>query len=435
MLKNSFCSSPWFHLHINYDGSYKKCRWGTTNSKNNIKQESILQFYNSDDMKLFRQGLLQGEQNSFCSVCYYEESFGKLNGRIRQLNKSGIDVNNFEYTIRSSPHYENFKHSLENDGSANLAPVDLQIMLGNVCNSACIMCDPESSSRLTADYEKLHKINSTLFKKPTVYQSWSQDQEVLDNFINDLANIKNLRYLHFLGGETFYDDAFYKICDKLIELNLASNIIVGTTTNGTIYNDKICKYISTFKEFHLGISIESVTSLNDYIRYPSNVTEIIQNIQKFLILREEYSQLQISLRITPNIFTIYEIDKLFVFMLENKVIAESCNILYDPKHLRIELLPKNLRLVIKEKLADIIDYYSLETNNLVNIRRNDIIDEVIGKTVIDYYNFICSYEEPEDIEESRHNLIKFIKSFETLRNNSIIDYLPEYENFLRSYGF
>jgi len=308
-------------------------------------------------------------------------------------------------------------------------------MLGNVCNSACIMCDPESSSRLTVDYEKLHKIDSTLFKKPTSYQSWSQDQETLDNFIKDLANIKNLRYLHFLGGETFYDDAFYKICDKLIELNLASDIIVGTTTNGTIYNDKICKYISTFKEFHLGISIETVTSLNDYIRYPSNVTEIIQNIQKFLVLREEYSQLQISLRITPNIFTIYEIDKLFVFMLENKVIAESCNILYDPKHLRIELLPENLRLVIKEKLADIIDYYSLETNNVVNIRRNDIIDEVIGKTVIDYYNFICSYEVPKDIEESRHNLIKFIKSFETLRNNSIIDYLPEYENFLRSYGF
>jgi len=435
MLKDSFCSSPWFHLHVNYDGTYKKCRWGTSPSQHNIKQESLLQYYNSDDMKSLRLELLEGKIPDFCSTCYYEESFGKLNGRLRQLNKSGVNINDFTNTARSSPHYKNFKYSLENSGAANLEPVDLQIMLGNVCNSACIMCDPESSSRLSQDYEKLNLIDPALFKAPGNNQSWTQNPDTLKKFISELVSIKNLRYLHFLGGETLYDQTFYTICDQLIEQGLAEKIIIGTTTNGTIYNDKIIKYISTFKQFHLGISIESVTQLNDYIRWPGKIESILNNIQKFLILRDYYDGLQISLRITPNIFTIYELDKLFVFMVENKVIAESCNILYNPLHLRMELLPEDIRQEIKDKLETLIDYYQLNDSDIVNIRSNDVIDQATAKTIINYHSFISKFQQPADVEESRYNLVKFIKSFEQLRNNSILDYAPRYTDFLRSYGY
>lgn len=436
MFEKTFCSSPWFHVQINYDGTYKNCRWGKDYSiQNNIQTESLLTYYNNNQMKQFRQQLLDGEKLDFCSACHYEESFNKLNGRLRQLNKSAIDVNNFALTTRSSPHYENFKYSFHNNGQSDLAPVDLQINLSNLCNSACIMCVPEASSKLVADYKKLHLINDKLFKQPKTPVSWTQDSVVFEKFISELVSIKNLKYVHFLGGETLYDPAFYDICDRLIENN-SNDVIVGTTTNGTIFNEKVEKYISKFKEFHLGISIETVTELNDYIRWPGKIQTILSNIDRYLKLRDIYPGLYISLRITPNVLSIYDIDKLFVYMIENQVIAESCNILYDPAQLRIELLPDDIREEIKEKIKLVIDYYDLKApGDLINIRRADLIHEATSKTILDYYKFISTYTKPDNAAELSFDLVNFLKAFESIRNNCIINYLPRYEKFLRNYGY
>ena len=329
--------------------------------------------------------MLLGESPDHCSTCYYEESFGKLNGRTRQLNKSAIDVDNFALTARSSPHYKNFEYSLRNNGLANMSPVDLQIELGNTCNSACIMCVPEASSRLEQDYHKLHKINSKLFAEPNAYTSWTRDPALVNRFVKEIVEVPNLRYIHFLGGETLYEESFYAICEQLIEHGLAKNIIVGTTTNGTIYNDRIKQFIENFKQFHLGISIESVTGLNDYIRWPGQIDSILANIDKFLMLRESNPELYVSLRITPNVFSVYEIDKLFVYLLENNVIAESCNILHDPTHLRMELIPEDIRNEVKKKLEILIDYYELEKIKIVNVRRLDQIRQVIANVIINFY--------------------------------------------------
>ena len=386
-------------------------------------------------MRVLRQQLLSGQAPEHCQTCYYEESFDKLNGRQRQLLKSAVTVDNFDLSLRSSPHYKNFKYSFDNNGLANLAPVDLQIDLGNTCNSACIMCGPEASSRLESDYHKLNKINPQLFFKPESYISWTKNPKLVRQFVEELVNIPNLRYIHFLGGETLYEQSFYTICESLIEHGIAKNIIVGTTTNGTIYNNRIQNFIENFKEFHLGISIESVTELNDYVRYPSGIDSVLSNIDKFLELRSKLSGLYISLRITPNVFTISEIDKLFTYMLEKQVIAESCNILHEPRYLRIELMPDNIRSEIKQKIETIIDSYKLSKDNIANIRRSDHIGQVIANTILDYYKFICDYELPADVEQSRNDLVKAIKAFESLRGNSILDYTTNYEKFLRYYGY
>ncbi len=437
MFDKTFCSSPWFHMRLTYDGSYESCRWAKNPEHvESIKTKSIMQYYNSDQMRTLRQQLLRGESPDQCSNCYYEESFGKLNGRIRQLNKSAIDVNNFVLTARSSPHYKNFEHSLHNQGHADMVPVDLQIDLGNICNSACIMCAPHASSKLESDYHKLHTINPALFLKPESCTAWTRNPDLVNRLVNELVSIPNLRYIHFLGGETFYEEAFYTICERLVEHDVAKNIIVGTTTNGTIYNTRIQKFVENFKEFHLGISIESVTDLNDYIRWPGKITNILSNIDSFLKLRQTNPTFYVSLRITPNVFSISQIDKLFVYMLENNVIAESCNILNEPPHLRIELIPEEIRVEVKQKLEAIIDYYALvESDNLVNVRRADLINAATSKTIMDYYKFISTYTVPDNASELRYDLVNFLKAFESIRNNSILNHLPQYEKFLRHYGY
>jgi MoaA/NifB/PqqE/SkfB family radical SAM enzyme len=406
----------------------------STASGYNIATHTISEFYNSPVLCDFRSQLLQGLKSNICVKCYQQDQYDKMNGRWKQLLKSAIISDDFSLSMRSSPHYDIFAHSWKNAGASDYQPVDLQIDLGNVCNSACVMCYPEASSKLSTDYVQLNQLEPDLFAPPKKYTSWTRDPELVVKLVEEIKNLSHLKYIHFLGGETLYDKTFYVICDALISAGIAKNIIVGTTTNCTIYNPSIERYAREFREFHLGCSIETVNQLNDYIRYPSKISDVLPILQRFLSLRSD-SNLYVNLSITPNIFTIYHLDQLAEFMINNDVSAESCNILTYPGVLRMELLPEDIRTETSDKLKTVIEKYQLSRTNLPNIRNAQKIRESIGNIVCEYKDFIDSYQVPEDVQLYRNRLVKFLQAFEKIRNNRITDYEPRYQEFLRHHGY
>ncbi|MEN9828293.1 MAG: hypothetical protein RJA11_909 [Bacteroidota bacterium] len=103
--------------------------------------------------------------------------------------------------------------------------------------------------------------------------------------------------------------------------------------------------------------------------------------------------------------------------------------------MRIELIPDDIRCLVKEKLETVIDYYELSKQNVINVRRSDQVSNVIADVILDYYQFICNYQVPDNAEQLRYELVNFIKAFESIRKNSILDYAPDYEKFLRHYGY
>jgi hypothetical protein len=123
-------------------------------------------------------------------------------------------------------------------------------------------------------------------------------------------------------------------------------------------------------------------------------------------------------------------------MIENSIIAESCNILRDPLCLRMEVLPKEIMQIVVDKVDRVIKKYNLSDDpvKVVNRRRPDLIDPIIAEIIFEYQRFFKNCMSMEDDSE-RYNLVKFLKGFEQLRGNRILDYLPEYEEFLRSYGY
>jgi len=205
MLEKNFCSSPWFHLRIDTVGNYLPCRWGSKisdNTKHNIANTSMVEYMQTDIMNSMRQELLNGDSPSACSFCQYEQSLDKVSGRQRQLLKSGIVDSRFDKTFCSSPHWNYFQYSYDNQGQTKEHPVDLQIDLGNTCNSSCIMCDPKFSSRVAKDQTQLHKVNPILFKSPAVIKNWTHDQKLVDKFVNELSELSSIKYVYFIGGES-----------------------------------------------------------------------------------------------------------------------------------------------------------------------------------------------------------------------------------------
>lgn len=437
-LNDNFCSSPWFHIRINSNGDFVPCRWDFSHaiSNHNIKNTSMSEYMNSDVMRKLRIDLLEGNSTTTCASCNHEDTYNKVSGRQRQLLKSVISIKNFDKTFCASPHWNWFEYSYNNHGYTECLPVDLQIDLGNTCNSACVMCMPLYSSKLATEYIKLRKIDPILFDLAPSKGNWTDDPNLVDKFVDELSKIPNIRYIHFLGGETLYIPSLYAICQKLIDMGIAKNVSVGTTTNGTIYTTELEKVFKSFKQAHLGISIESLHPVNDYIRWPGKISSIEKNILSFIELRNQMD-LQLSLRITPSILSIYHIDTLFEFMIEHSVTAESCNILTTPTCLRIELLPKNILDEVVIKIDKVIEKYNLvePTELLVNRRNETKRDEIISKVIFEYKHTIENLQPPEDVEFERYNLIKFLKGFESIHNNSILDYLPEYEEFLRRYSY
>jgi len=438
MLKDNFCSSPWFHIRISPEGKYRPCRWGDyeVGSEHTIANTTLVEYLQSNIMTDIRSDMLNGTSPDLCKDCQHEQKTGKSAGRQRQLIKSGIVESDFDKTFCSSPHWDRFEYSYSNQGKTNQLPCDFQIDLGNTCNSACIMCPPRYSSRVTEEHKNLHKIEPVMFSDPLRIKNWSDDKLLVDKFINELVALPYIKYIHFLGGETLYMKSFYNICNQLIDKDIAKDTIMGTTTNCTVYDNRIEYIVDNFKTVHLGLSIEAVTPLNDYIRWPSKINSVLEHVDKFLELRKHHN-LFISLRITPNIFSIYHLDQLFEFMINNHIIAESCNILTFPSCLRMELLPSNLRTEIIAKLKNIVEKYNLERSQdkIINRRVSEKIDTVINEVVFEYIDFLEKYEDPNNIEQSRDDLIKYIHAYESIHNNTILDYLPEYEEFLRSYGY
>ena len=194
MLKETFCSSPWFHLRINPAGYYLPCRWGskTATSDNHISTTGIQEYLNSSTMRSLRQDMLNGQSVEMCSACYYEDSNSKVSGRQRQLLKSAVSVVNFDKTFCASPHYTLFEESNKQDGFTSYYPVDLQIDLGNTCNSACIMCSPVYSSKLAAEYPELIAQEPLMFNHYPKFKNWADDPELVDKFVTELAKCHHL---------------------------------------------------------------------------------------------------------------------------------------------------------------------------------------------------------------------------------------------------
>lgn len=445
--KSIFCSSPWLHARLGHNGKFSVCRWAdrtvpgweTLAPEQNVQALTFSEYFNSSSMIEIRNQLLNGIKPSACAACYYQDEYGKLSGRKKQLFRSKLDdEGTFDTAFADSPHYPLFKFSQENNGRTNALPIDLQIDLETTCNSSCIMCRPSLSSRVHADYIKLHKISPTEFSKPdTNLNHWSSDPKLVKRIVDDLVQIPNINYIHFIGGETLFVESFFTICEALINANLAKDIIVGTTTNGTIYSSRLEKIIPEFRAFHLGLSIESVNPLNDYIRYPSKIDGVLSIFNKFLLLRKHTPSLHLQLRITPTVFSILYLDEVVQYMIDNNVTAESCNILNNPSVLRVELLPTELRQLAIQKLSLVMEKNNIPRfdNQTPDTRNPEFLQQVLSNVAFGYIDFLTNMQAPVDVEAERSKLVKFITSFETLRNNSIIDYAPEFSDFLKEYGY
>jgi hypothetical protein len=422
-LKSNFCSSPWLHMRINNAGHYEYCRWATKDqrySAGSIHTATPAEFF-QHQMAAIRQQFLHGQSPAGCVDCTQMEQHNKVSGRQKQLLKVGVRVEQFEKTLASSPWVEEFSKG----ATTTQMPQDWQIDLGNYCNGACVFCSPHSSSRLAAEFKKIGIVSDN----PPA--NWTDDPVLVQRLINALVSSPHIQYLHFIGGETLITPAFKIILEALIHAGLHRTATVGFTTNLGVWRDDVVDLLKQFQGVNLGMSVESFKPVNDYVRYPVFLPTVFETMDRWLVVAKEREWLT-QFRITPTALTVGYMLEIYEYAWDHNIAVESCNFLNQPECLRPAVLPVEYRQRIIDELQHWIDQHTVESETIVNIRNPNVAQQQIVQDLQSYVNYLKN--QPDESHRLPH-LVQFLKQLEGNRKNSILDYLPEYEQLFRAAGY
>lgn len=335
MIDKVFCTVPWYEVHINADGTYHSCGAqpnkisGTADAQvYNVHNMSINEWVMSLHQRTTRNNKITGSADPLCGMCYHEESIGSVSKRIKENLKDNIQSLNF-YATFDKQHYENLQPNI----------TSYHISLGNECNLACKFCGPTASSKIA-----VAEILAGNYKGPA-RMNWTENENTWQSVSDIICRTQNLKFVHIIGGETLLNPKFELLIDKLI-LNNKTDIYIGFTTNGTIFNKKLLEKLNRFRHVDIGISVECMAPLNDYIRQGSDTQVVLDNIEQYLEYRKE-NQVYVTARPVPSALSVHSLDDLYRWCADKKLDVMT-NILTRPTFLQIRHLPPD----VKKRLLD-----------------------------------------------------------------------------------
>jgi sulfatase maturation enzyme AslB (radical SAM superfamily) len=344
----------------------------------------------------------------------------KVSGRQKQLLKVGVRLDRFEKTLASSPWVNTFA-----DSDFTQLPQDWQIDLGNYCNSACVFCNPVSSSRLATEWKKLGFIDQLPLP------NWTDDPALVAKFVEMLKQSAHIQYLHFIGGETVITPAFKIILGALIQAGLNRTATIGFTTNLVSWDDEVVELLTQFKGVNLGMSIEAFDAVNDYVRWPASLPQVQDTLARWQKVAKNHNWL-VQFRTTPTVLTIGKLLSVYEFAWQENIAVESCNFLWQPEFMQPSVLPIAQRQQVIDQMTSWIAAHSTNTETIVNIRDPNMAQQQMVQDLQSYVNYL---KNEADNSNRLPELIAFLKKLEANRSNSVVTYLPEYEELFRTAGY
>ena len=423
-----FCNTPWYELHIYWDGSLGICCQEAhklyTGTDYNIATMTIGEWFNSEPVRDFRQRILKDSRLSECSRCYTEEDSGGNSRRQRANQKSVIFTQAFEHSFEQSPGRKHFSDS----GFTATQPIDIHVDLGNFCNLACKMCNARASSKIAAQEVKWGIQSSQQF----VGSDWTRNAAVWNNFKQQLLNIPGLNNIHFMGGETLLTDRFEDLVDTLIEHRRLETCF-SFVTNGTVFRPELLAKLTQFRRVGIEVSIETVDDHNAYQRQGTDTAQVLHNIDRYLEVCNG-TNITVSLRPAVSALTIGYFDGLLMYALQHKLIVKSLQV-NTPRFLDVAVLPSEVRQQYTVQYHDILNH--LDSINLVN--DYNASDPNNYQLVIKQQAQMCinmlSQPEPHDVDQLRSQLVDHCKKWDKIYDLDARQLYPELADVWDGYGY
>jgi MoaA/NifB/PqqE/SkfB family radical SAM enzyme len=421
--KNIFCNTPWYELHIYWDGSLGICCQEDhklySQGNYNIATMSIAEWFNSDPVRNFRQQVLGDSAVSACRRCYREEQVGGLSRRNRANQKSVIFAQAFQDSFAQSPIQKHINQS----GITDTHPIDLHIDLGNYCNLACKMCNAQASSTIAVQEVKWGIESS----RPYIGTDWTRNQTVWDNFKQQLLDTPGLNNIHFMGGETLLTDRFEDLVDTMIEHG-RFDLCFSFVTNGTVYRPELLYKLAKFRRVGIEVSIETVDQHNAYQRQGTDTDLVLKHLAQYKVFSNG-TNITVSLRPAISALTIGYYAGLLEYALDRGFLVKSL-LVTNPQYLDAVILPAEVKLKYlksyeKFDVISAVDYNGSDPNQL----KNNIAQQVNMVT-----NILKS-KQPPNAYELLCNMVAHCRRWDTVYGYDARTLYPELEAVWNNHGY
>jgi len=450
-MNNKFCPLPWIFEAVRNNGDIRICCQANTSiSKGihrkkdgtayNAKYDNLDEARNSDLAKQVRLSMLKGTDHEACIRCDREDASG-VNSRRQYENELWNNRFNFDKA----------KAITKSDGSINTEEVPVMyydLRFGNFCNLKCRMCGPTDSHQWYEDHVKVwgqetfddsHGKVELIKNEKNRYIVKYDDYNWFDSdeFWQQIdKNIPNIRQIHTVGGEPLLIDKHYDLLERCIDLGYAKDIIVEYNTNLVNVPKRAWDIWPKFKRVQLGISIDAVGDLNDYIRNPSNFQKLAENLHK---IDNSPGDIRAWIACTIQVYNVAYLPDFMKWIIQQNFKKIGVNTskpilnphpLHNPRFLNTKILPKEAKDFVKTKYNEYyiwLDNYLMTAN--LDETMKDAYKKASKKILESYYDMMIA----EDWSDELDKFWKYTMRLDNIRNENFKDVAPELYEIIKEY--
>jgi sulfatase maturation enzyme AslB (radical SAM superfamily) len=385
-LSKTFCPLPWTRMAISALGTIRLCchttpeiglARNTDGSFCNMPTD-LEAAWNTPLFKEVRSAMKKGKWHPSCSTCQKREENHEYSPRQQMLEQHpGMSDENVSVEVKRD----------------QIRGIDLR--LGNKCNLKCRMCSPFSSSAWHKDWSQLGQLVQTIeiAEQERMDDTWYEHEQTW----NELkALIPYLSEVLLTGGEPLLIEGNKGFLRACIAKGRASEINLDYNTNGTVIDNELFDLWKEFSQVTIKISLDGVGPLNDYIRYPSRWSKIMENLAIYKKISAE-SRISLSIYCTVQAYNIFQVPEIRSFFDELGIHVHF-NMLLDPQYLSISVLPPFLATKAKVQIEMMPDFHEKEA-----------LIQVLNSPQSNYWQAFCEYT----------------KRLDRARGHSMTQYIPE----------
>lgn len=417
--KNSktFCIMPFTHIVTKTTGEIKLCCRSRPIS--DIKKESILEAWNGETIKRVRKQLLNGERPEECNVCFYLEDRNVSSMRERHnLMKCERD------------NYLDVLDKVNEDYTISCYNKSIELKLNNLCNLKCRMCHPLDSTMWAKDWpliEDLQKHNEWTYKNVKKYNlvehPYICEWENQPSLFEDLEMMKGtMDTIWFAGGEPLIDPMHYKILEiiksneKTISLQYATNL-----TKITFNEKNIIDYWRNFKNVLVGVSLDGIGDVYDYIRTNASFESVFKNVLEIKRSQElNNSNIFLYAACTMQAYNIFDLPEIFNFLIDNDIWLNTHRVSY-PRFLSAQVLPKELKEKVSDKIKAFIKDIKSRDDLEIDVRKN------VLRNAKDNLNFLNG----DDLSHLWNDFLEYSRILDEATNSKTLEEVrPEIKEYL-----
>lgn len=400
MKKDTICAVPWVHLNFEPNGKVVPCCLTSTHDyfAGDLTTQSIDEIWNSDNMKLLRKQMINGENPEICRKCFDQEEITGKSGRYYQ-NKEFPDV------LEKIPNI-----TLEDGTCTEMKLQYWDFRFSNLCNFKCRSCGPRYSSAWVPDAKKIGLIN----EQEKVWYIQNVDKNTNFEFLKDQIN--NVKKIYFAGGEPLLMDEHWQILELLVK-NKKFDVKLNYNTNCSTLTYNKQHVLEYWKQWEFGKlevwpSIDEIGERAELIRSGTVWSNVEENLKELV----RHDNIFIRPGITVGAWNVFRLPEIITYLNDIGVLRKKLkyknffiNLLEQPTHYHVHILPYDYRKHIIHKLESFIREY--------NVKYNTSIDDL-------FTHIIHELKKPQ----STRDVEKFINTttkIDKIRNENTFNIIPE----------